>query len=78
VECAVVGLSDDDFGQKIAAVVVLKKGKTMTLESLREWGKSRMANYKIPRQLFIYDTIPRNAMGKINKKELIKVLTSPA
>lgn len=78
VECAVVGLPDEDFGQKIAAVVVVKAGKVLTLESLREWAKPRMASYKIPRALYLYESIPRNQMGKINKKELAKVLTSPA
>eukprot|EP01135_Chromosphaera_perkinsii_P002994 Nk52_evm16s232 gene=Nk52_evmTU16s232 len=73
-EVAVVGLPDDKFGQKVASVIKLKPGaKSFTLEDLTEWGKPIMAKYKIPSEIRILHKIPRNAMGKVNKKELVKV-----
>jgi malonyl-CoA/methylmalonyl-CoA synthetase len=45
----------------------------LSLGGLQEWSSSRLANYKIPRKLLIVEEIPRNAMGKINKKELVKL-----
>ena len=45
----------------------------MTVESLREWGGNRMASYKIPSLIELVNEIPKNAMGKVNKKELVKI-----
>ena len=71
-ECAVVGLPSEAWGQKVAAVVVLSaKGAGLTLPALRAALKSRITAYKIPQDLEIVDSLPRNAMGKINKKELV-------
>jgi acyl-CoA synthetase (AMP-forming)/AMP-acid ligase II len=79
-ECAVVALPSDAWGQKVAAVVVLtEKGKTAGRNG-KPWGpmdmrralKERLANYKIPQEMKVVQGIPRNAMGKINKKMLVK------
>jgi len=72
-EVAVVGVPDEQFGQQVAAVAALKKGTTLSLESLREWCSNRLASYKTPRSLLVVEAIPRNAMGKVNKKELVKL-----
>ncbi|KAL8389034.1 hypothetical protein RB595_008842 [Gaeumannomyces hyphopodioides] len=75
-ECAVVGLPSEAWGQKVAAVVVLSaKGRDgpagpLTLQCLRTSLKSRITAYKIPQDMEIVKSLPRNAMGKINKKEL--------
>lgn len=71
--CQVVGVPDPKWGQIIAGLVILKKGKTMTLEQLHDWAVNKMAKYKVPRMLKLVDSFPRNAMGKINKKELVKL-----
>ena len=79
-ETAVVGLDSEQWGQKVAAVVVLtdegktagKGGKPWGPMDMRRALKDRLANYKIPQELKIVDSIPRNAMGKINKKSLVK------
>jgi malonyl-CoA/methylmalonyl-CoA synthetase len=79
-ECAVVALPSDAWGQKVAAVVVLteqgktggKGGKAYGPMDLRRALKERIANYKIPQEMRLVEAIPRNAMGKINKKELVK------
>ena len=52
----------------------MKAGKKLELEELREWSKDKMAKYKIPRELVVLPAMPRNAMGKVNKKELVKSL----
>ncbi|CAN1824862.1 Probable CoA ligase CCL8 [Linum perenne] len=80
-ECCVLGLPDKDFGEAVSAIIVLteecnKEPKgAITLEGLREWAKDKLAPYKLPTKLFLWDSLPRNAMGKVNKKELKKVLS---
>mmetsp|Transcript_35345 Transcript_35345/g.57200 ORF Transcript_35345/g.57200 Transcript_35345/m.57200 type:complete len:565 (+) Transcript_35345:30-1724(+) len=70
-EAAVVGVPDDEWGERVGAIVALKPGHTLTLDELRKWGKEKMAPYKVPSLLKVMDAIPRNAMGKFNKKELV-------
>ncbi|KAJ4990436.1 AMP-binding enzyme [Stagonosporopsis vannaccii] len=78
-EVAVVGLPSEAWGQKVAAVVVLseqgktagKGGKAWSALDMRRALKDILANYKIPQEMKVVDTIPRNAMGKINKKQLV-------
>ncbi|XP_050498376.1 malonate--CoA ligase ACSF3, mitochondrial [Diabrotica virgifera virgifera] len=71
-ECVVVGLDDDKWGQRVVAAVVLHEGKELTLEELREWAKDKMPPYWIPSVVKPVASIPKNAMGKVNKKDLIK------
>lgn len=75
-EVAVLAVPSGRWGQKVGAVVVLDKenapdGRWSALE-MRRALKARLVNYKIPQVLRIVDHIPRNAMGKINKKLLVK------
>lgn len=71
-EVAVVGLPSEQWGQKIAAVVVLKDGQVNSGRGGKIWGvmdmrralKDRLANYKIPQELKVVEQLPRNAMGK--------------
>jgi len=78
-ECAVVGLPSEAWGQKVAAVLVLseegktagKGGKPWSALDLRKALKDQLVAYKIPQDMKVIDTIPRNAMGKINKKALV-------
>ncbi|MCJ1258721.1 hypothetical protein MMC24_006554 [Lignoscripta atroalba] len=80
-EAAVVGLPSEQWGQKVAVVVVLdpahaqtgKGGKTWGVMDMRRALKDKLANYKIPQEMKVLpDGLPRNAMGKINKKSLVK------
>lgn len=85
-ECAVLGLPDVYYGEVICVVAVLsdeaklaaasKADPPLTLPQLQSWVKERMAPYKAPGRLEIWEEMPRNALGKINKKELKKLLTS--
>jgi len=70
-ECAVIGVEDETWGEKVTAIVIPKDGCSLTLAELREWGKVRMATYKVPQALDIVDELPRNQMGKLEKKKLI-------
>ena len=72
-ECSVVGIEDNTLGQKIVAVIVPKfsnRINNLTIESLREYGKKSLPHYSLPDSIRILEQIPRNAMGKVNKKEL--------
>lgn len=74
-DAAVVGVPDARWGQLVACVLVLRDPQQqMDIKQLREALRSRLANYKIPQALKIYENeLPRSAMGKVNKKELVKV-----
>lgn len=69
-EAAVVGIADETWGEKIAAALVMKEGKMISLDELREWAKDRLASYKLPSLLHIAEVLPRNAMGKTLKPEV--------
>jgi len=69
-EYAVVGRPDPKWGESPVACVVFKPGMAVTEESLMQRFEGRLARYKHPRQLRVYDALPRNAMGKVKKFEL--------
>ena len=66
-ECAVVGVPDPEWGERVAAALVLRDGHSLVLADLRTWGRELMAAYKLPSRLIISETLPRNAMGKVMK-----------
>ena len=69
-ECVVVGLPDITWGQKVAAVVVAKSQINFDIDDLRTWCADRLPPYQIPTVMKVLPELPRNAMGKVNKKEL--------
>lgn len=71
-DVAVIGAPDAVWGQKVTAVVQLKKGKNLTLAELKIWGREHMAPYTIPTGLLLVEEMPRNQMGKVNKKDLLR------
>jgi len=75
-ECAVVGVADDEWGERVSAAVELRDGATLTLSDLQSWAKPRLAPYKIPRDLRPLVTLPRNAMGKVTKPEVAALFKS--
>jgi len=66
-ECAVVGLEDPEWGERVAAALILRPSQNLTLEELRAWGKERLAPYKVPSLALFVEELPRNAMGKVTK-----------
>ncbi len=69
-EAAVIGRPDDKWGERVAAVVALKAGTRLTLEELQGFIGSKLARYKMPRELHILDALPRNPTGKLLKYRL--------
>lgn len=69
-ECAVVGVEDPEWGDRVCVAVELTAGAALTLDGLRAWTKDRLAAYKVPRDLRIVAALPRNAMGKVVKPDV--------
>lgn len=72
-DCAVVGIDDEDKGEKIIAFVI-SKSKELDEVTLKNWLKEILAYYKIPSKIFFVEDFPRNTMGKVLKPELKKLL----
>jgi len=75
-ECAVVGVEDPEWGERICVAVERRGEADLTLAALQAWSKERLAPYKIPRALRSVPALPRNAMGKVTKAEVAKLFTS--
>jgi len=69
-ECAVVGVNDEDWGERVSAAVELHAGASLSLDELQQWAKVQLAPYKVPRALQAVPALPRNAMGKVVKPEV--------
>jgi acyl-CoA synthetase (AMP-forming)/AMP-acid ligase II len=69
-EVAVIGVDDEEFGQRLKAFVVLVERDSVSDDDLREFVKLNLARYKVPREIEFLDSLPRNATGKILKREL--------
>ncbi len=77
-EAAVVGTPDPDWGERVNAVVVLKPGESAEAREIQEFCRVHMAGYKIPRNVYFVDSLPRNASGKLLKYEIRRQLSKPA
>ena len=77
-ESAATGMPDEDFGEKVVAVVVLKEGTgSLSPEALVEHCRNRLAPYKCPKRIAIVEELPRNAMGKIQKNRIPRIFMEP-
>ncbi|MEH2380894.1 MAG: acyl-CoA synthetase [Nostoc sp.] len=72
-ECAVVGVADIEWGERVCAALVLQRSQPLTLESFRSWAKERLAVYKVPTQILTLEELPRNAMGKVTKPTVVEL-----
>ena len=68
--CAVIGLPDEIWGEKVHAVIVLRVGETVSEQELNEFCRDQIAGYKIPRSFAFVDSLPISGAGKILKREL--------
>ena len=69
-EVAVIGVDDEEFGQRLKTFVVLNEGAELTEDGVKGYVKSNLARYKVPREVEFLDSLPRNATGKVLKREL--------
>ncbi|MGH7646405.1 MAG: acyl-CoA synthetase [Gemmatimonadales bacterium] len=72
-ECAVVGVEDAEWGERICAAVELRGDAELGLDALQRWAGERLAPYKLPRALRCVAALPRNPMGKVMKPEVAKL-----
>ena len=69
-EAAALGVDDDDYGKRLRAFVVLTDGAKVSEDELKDFVKKNLARYKVPREIVFMDELPRNATGKVLKREL--------
>jgi acyl-CoA synthetase (AMP-forming)/AMP-acid ligase II len=76
-EVAVVGLQDPYWSEIIVAAVVPRPGTEVKEEAIKKFCKEKMAAYKVPKKIFVVKQLPKDAQGKILKRELRKLLAEP-
>ncbi len=69
-EAAVIGVEDGKFGQRLKAFVVPREHAQLSEEAIKEYVKQNLARYKVPREVVFLEALPRNATGKVLKREL--------
>ncbi len=72
-ECAVVSAPDEKWGERVQAVVVLKRGQAATAEELIAHCKERLAGYKCPKAIEFWGSLPKTPIGKILRKDVKKI-----
>ena len=73
-EAAVIGIPDKKWGEIVMAIVSLKEGASASEEEIKEYCRRYLAGYQVPKTIKFLDKLPREeALGKINKKELINI-----
>ncbi len=71
-DAAVFGIPDDEFGEAVCAAVVALPGTVITMEEINSWARTRIAPYKLPRRVVFLEQLPRNASGKVLRRDLSK------
>ncbi|MDX1670713.1 MAG: AMP-binding protein [Balneolaceae bacterium] len=72
-EAAVFGIPDEEWGQKVVAVVAVKAEQSIEAEELQLKLKERLSAYKVPKQILQADSLPKTQTGKLNREELLKM-----
>lgn len=76
-DCAVIGLPDDVWGERVTAVVQLRPGAAVTAEELRAFARAHLGGVKAPKQLEIWGDLPRSKVGKVLKRDIKQHLLGP-
>jgi acyl-CoA synthetase (AMP-forming)/AMP-acid ligase II len=71
-QCAVIGLPHEMWGEMVAAVIVKYPGKEVTEEELIAFGRERIAHFKVPKKIFFVDSLPMTPTGKVTKYVLVE------
>jgi acyl-coenzyme A synthetase/AMP-(fatty) acid ligase len=74
-EAAVIGVPDARRGERPVAFVAMAEGQTLDEKALSQFLRSRLADFKVPKQIIVRPALPKNATGKILKTELRKQVT---
>ena len=74
-ECAVIGLPDREYGERVTAFIVPKKGREINPGALKTFLKGRLSGFKVPKEFIAVDSLPKSPAGKILKRELKKNVT---
>ena len=66
-------MENEEWGELVAAALVIKENETIDTTALNEWIRERMPAYRVPRKYIVITELPRNAMGKVTKKDVKKL-----
>ncbi len=72
-EAAAIGVSDERFGQRLRAFVVVRDGASLTEDDVKDYVRQKLARYKTPREVVFVDELPRNPTGKVLKRQLARI-----
>ena len=72
-DAAVLGIADEEWGQRVAAVVQLQSGENTSREALQAYCRTRLSGFKLPRELHFVSMLPRTASGKVRRSELARL-----
>jgi acyl-CoA synthetase (AMP-forming)/AMP-acid ligase II len=77
-EATVLGVDDEQYGQRLVAFVVLAQAESATVDILKQHVRDNLANYKVPREIVVLDELPRSSTGKIARRDLLARLGGQA
>jgi fatty-acyl-CoA synthase len=69
-DCAVVGLPDDKWGERVTAIIQPLAGRDVTAEEIRLWVRDRLGSVKAPKQVEVWPDLPRSRVGKVLKADV--------